>query len=348
MQALTRLLTSTSPMMRGDDVLAVQMRLGTLGVGPTQDGLYGDGTASMVRKFQSSHGLEVDGIVGPATWKALFGDAGVEPPLRADPLASDSLGDQCAIHGYYHDGCRWRLGLDGIEVEGAGLIAFSTQERTQASGVITRFRQEIIAALATHKVPVELMIACICAESSGKPEAQRLEPGCDKNNPENTPSRVSVGLMQTLLSTARATLRQPGLRLAELLRPDMSILAGAAYMAQQSRQTRYDPPLAAAAYNAGSLRYNGGANNRWKLLQYPIGTSQHVDRFIRGFNAAMALIDAVDLPDHVPSLRRRLRGTQALAVQPQPGAPVAEVTATGGPYVAKAPETWLGEGCRRR
>jgi soluble lytic murein transglycosylase-like protein len=114
--------------------------------------------------------------------------------------------------------------------------------------------------------------------------------------------------MQTLLSTAQSALHEPGLRLSELERPETSILAGTAYMEQQSRQTQFDPPLVAAAYNAGSLRYNGNPNNRWKLVSYPIGTSQHVDRFVRSFNAAMALMETAEWPPGVPSLRRLLQG----------------------------------------
>jgi chitosanase len=64
--ASDRLLRRTNPMMTGDDVRAVQAKLGI-----TVDGTFGDDTQHAVMAFQSSHGLTADGIVGPATLSAL-------------------------------------------------------------------------------------------------------------------------------------------------------------------------------------------------------------------------------------------------------------------------------------
>ncbi len=72
-----RLLHVTSPLLAGPDVLAVQRRLAALGYDPGPlDGEYGPATAGAVRTFQTDAGIEVDGIVGPETRRAL---AGAEP-----------------------------------------------------------------------------------------------------------------------------------------------------------------------------------------------------------------------------------------------------------------------------
>jgi hypothetical protein len=69
-----------NPPLKGEDVLKLQQRLLELGyteVG-TPDGVFGGMTAAAVRHFQERNGLEVDGYVGPKTWKALF-SAGALP-----------------------------------------------------------------------------------------------------------------------------------------------------------------------------------------------------------------------------------------------------------------------------
>ncbi|MFF9848843.1 peptidoglycan-binding domain-containing protein [Streptomyces litmocidini] len=55
----------------GSAVKAAQTQLNRYGAGLAVDGAFGDGTDAKVRSFQSSHGLDADGIVGPDTWRAL-------------------------------------------------------------------------------------------------------------------------------------------------------------------------------------------------------------------------------------------------------------------------------------
>jgi hypothetical protein len=56
---------------KGEAVAELQRRLMALGYGTGADGMYGPATAETVKRFQSDHGLAVDGIAGPQTMSAL-------------------------------------------------------------------------------------------------------------------------------------------------------------------------------------------------------------------------------------------------------------------------------------
>lgn len=62
-----------TPMMRGDDVAALQARLTEMGFNAGRvDGIFGARTESAVKEFQQSVGIKVDGKCGPATIIALI------------------------------------------------------------------------------------------------------------------------------------------------------------------------------------------------------------------------------------------------------------------------------------
>lgn len=52
---------------RGSAVVTLQKNLNLVGYSLTADGIFGSGTETAVKNFQSAHGLSVDGIVGPST-----------------------------------------------------------------------------------------------------------------------------------------------------------------------------------------------------------------------------------------------------------------------------------------
>ena len=59
------------PLMRGSRVTRIQRQLKHHDLPVRVDGIYGRDTASAIRGFQRYHGIAVDGIVGPATERAL-------------------------------------------------------------------------------------------------------------------------------------------------------------------------------------------------------------------------------------------------------------------------------------
>jgi peptidoglycan hydrolase-like protein with peptidoglycan-binding domain len=59
-----------TPMMRGEDIRQWQGQAGEI----TADGLYGPKSKERAKAIQHAHDLAEDGIVGPKTWTATFGD----------------------------------------------------------------------------------------------------------------------------------------------------------------------------------------------------------------------------------------------------------------------------------
>lgn len=190
------------------------------------------------------------------------------------------------FHRHYNDSVRWRLTADGLEVENSG-IERTADEPLTATRVWEDYADLINQYASEYNVPAELILATVCTETGGDPNAVREEPGYVSD--EATPHKVSPGLMQTLISTARGTLGPRGVAEATITRDWLftatnSVNAGTSYIQDQHDVTSYDPVLVAAAYNAGNLFEQTGAANRFKLRQYPIGTSEHCDRFIEWFN----------------------------------------------------------------
>lgn len=287
----TRLLRFQYPLIRGEDVMAVQRQLNIQGfMAGEADGLFGPSTEQAIKDFQRAHQLRADGLVGPATWQVLFSSGNAQSGNAEESLNSASpefvsrlisAVDRLRQPYGFRNSWTWQLTQSGLAVNGQPAQGTSGEPET-VTRVWQDYHSEIVAWSNHYGVPVELILSTICTESSGKRHVVREEPGFQSD--DATPHKVSPGVMQTLISTAREALGRDDIDRSWLLIPGNSIQAGTAYIANQWIKTNYNPPLVACAYNAGGVYHNDGADNPWKLRQYPIGTGKHASRFVAWFN----------------------------------------------------------------
>ena len=297
----TRPLNYRLPLVSGYDVVSVQLRLRDLGYADVgqPDGIFGIRTETAVCAFQQANNLKVDGIVGPLTWTALFKDTGADTSLEKIKAV---LADLKMPHAY-RDSVQWHLGPSGLVLGDTDAETTGGEPKTVRS-VWERFNTPIEEWSVKLGVPVELIVATICTETTGDSKAERQEQGYISD--EKTPDRLSIGLMQTLITTARSVLGDRTISRNWLLDPGNSIRAGSAYIAMQWKITHFDPPKVACAYNAGGIYYNESQENRWRMRQYPINSSAHADRFIKWFNDCFLMFEAAKLSPSV-SFYRLLR-----------------------------------------
>jgi hypothetical protein len=191
-------------------------------------------------------------------------------------------------HQHYEDGPTWRISREGmiVGIHRPGItiknIPRSKGEPQTVRRIMADHGKIVKLWAEEYGVPLDIIVACIATETGGAPAARRQEPGWITD--KLTPHRVSTGLMQTLISTAQRMVPDAVVTSKWLENPYNSIKAGVAYIKHQSKKTKFDPPLVASAYNAGGLYRQNGEKNDWKLRNYPIGTSKHVDRFVEFFN----------------------------------------------------------------
>ncbi|GMU83358.1 MAG: hypothetical protein AMXMBFR47_32280 [Planctomycetota bacterium] len=213
------------------------------------------------------------------------------------------------------DGVGWKVTQHGVFVEGSGIERTPGPPRT-VSAIRNNFDAAIGHAAAESGVPVEILVAVAATESGGRADAVAVDPGFQDEF--TTPQRIRSGLMLTRLSTAREALQQ-SVGAAALADPVLSARAAALRIAAQSSATRLDPVLVAAAYNSGSLSRQNSPNNRWRLRQYPLGTSQYVDRFVRFYNDAVAVSRLPSLPVTIGRSTAEVRFASSVAAARVPG-----------------------------
>lgn len=297
--AFARVLQLQLPYDRGLDVLSLQNRLAQLGARTgAPDGVYGPMTAAALRWWQTQQGIPATGVCDEQCWKRMF------------PTASDAAGDRLAqivarlgqdhaafpAPGAYN----WRVDVTGVCINAAPARGSGGTPMT-VRGIWEQFGAAISTWSTRLSVPAELIVATIATESSGQANAIRLEPHYSSD--EATPDQVSPGLMQTLISTARSVLANSAIDREWLFVPEHSIQAGTAYILQQSRHTGFDPPMVACCYNAGRVALEESPGNPWRMLQYPIGTGEHCNRFVQWFNDCTQLFAALPEPPQVSFFR---------------------------------------------
>lgn len=192
--------------------------------------------------------------------------------------------DLFSFHSVTPGSVKWKLTDEGVFIEGVG-VERSPGKPMTVKKVWETYANAINKFSVQYKVPAEVIVACICTESSGNTMALREEPGFVSDIV--TPNKISSGLMQVLLSTAYEVLYtrkglkpQTALTRDFLYEPEHGIEAGVAYIASQGAKTFFDPVLVGVAFNAGGIYANTSPTNRFQLKSYPIGTSAHPDRFV--------------------------------------------------------------------
>jgi len=226
--------------------------------------------------------------------------------VRGDAAAAKALGERATAIGAWRQawkGRRWALTAHGILVELAdGQPA--TCPRTGGEPVTMRFLWEdfggAFARAAQHcGVGVDLLMALAAIESVALPGSLHRNACSERHEPgyldvKRTSNKVSVGLLQTLVSTARSVAGwagYSGLTLEMLRDPTISVSCGAAYLRSLWLRHNGDPVLAQAGYNAGGIY--ASTLNPWHLRTY---SPDRTDRFIAWYNDCHAwLLDRPDL-----------------------------------------------------
>jgi N-acetylmuramoyl-L-alanine amidase len=153
-----------APMLRGDDVADLQLRLGSLGFDAGRiDGIFGSDSAGALRDFQHNSGLVLDGIAGAATVRALRHLAGravgttpvalvreLERLRRSRP----DLDERRIALGHFGSCGALAAALSrGLRTRGANVVALDHPDDTTQAATANRFEAEAYLGLRIENLP---------------------------------------------------------------------------------------------------------------------------------------------------------------------------------------------------
>jgi peptidoglycan hydrolase-like protein with peptidoglycan-binding domain len=160
----TRVLSYQFPLIRGEDVRAVQQALMALHVQPpcgTADGVFGFMTAATVKSFQAQYNavgregeasLSVDGKVGALTWSALFNRA---VAVNASAARIQAAAQTLAVSGP----------ISGSSIKPAPCLN-ANQVRQVRDWMASHFLADITTATKGSPVDANLVYAIACQETA--------------------------------------------------------------------------------------------------------------------------------------------------------------------------------------
>jgi N-acetylmuramoyl-L-alanine amidase len=177
-----------APNLRGDDVGTLQSLLGRLGFDCGRvDGTFGPLTARALEDFQRNCGLDVDGICGPGTAKALAvissrtgsgpGMATIRELERLDRVAA-SVQDQRIVVGQYGGlGALVRSVVHDLRSNGARVVAVDELDPSRQAAAANRYEASVYVGFEPQANPVAT-VAYYSTEgftsAGGQSLAQRL------------------------------------------------------------------------------------------------------------------------------------------------------------------------------
>lgn len=149
-----RLLCLRSPMMRGEDIAELQLRLGTLGFDSGRvDGIFGPHTQTSVGEFQRNAGIVSDHVCGPDTVEALHRLEG-----RGGDATVTSVRERVRLQRATSDLQRLRVAIGAQEAGNLLAAALASQLSGRTAGVVLLDGDWSAQAQAANEVDVDVYL----------------------------------------------------------------------------------------------------------------------------------------------------------------------------------------------